>query len=240
MEVEIERIQMEYGSQLDALGDELERLESDISGENLAIDSMREILSAYNAQQTDAMERIREFSESVDKSIHERTERVLARIDEVKAQQMETLAQELQALSRAKRVDDERRDEVQRQILSANVETARATREQVEVSRAGFRQVTSAVEQTTAAVERTTAAVEQTTAAVQENTAVSFMGFKEIASQQSRTNGILSAVAKEQGVDVNAAGYLQPLRRLGQQVTRVLGWATGFSHADIETEVSKQ
>ena len=159
MEVEIERIQMEYGSQLDALGDELERLESDISGENLAIDSMREILSAYNAQQTDSMERIREFSESVDKSIHERTERVLARIDEVKAQQMETLAQELQSLSRAKRVDDERRDEVQRQILTANIETAQATREQVEVSREGFRQVTSAVEQTTAAVEQTTAAV---------------------------------------------------------------------------------
>ena len=61
-----------------------------------------------------------------------------------------------------------------------------------------------------------------------------------MASQQSRTNGILSAVAKEQGVDVSTAGYLQPLRRLGQLATRVLGRATGYSPSDIETEVSKQ
>ena len=128
LEAELERTQIEYLGQIDALGEEMQRIQVEALSERMAVDAMRVILEAYEIQQNNTMSSIRESSALTQAEIEERTESVLANVDEIKQQEMDSLNEELTELSKAKRMDDERRDALQRDIL-------RESQQQVQLQR---------------------------------------------------------------------------------------------------------
>ena len=238
MESDLERTQFDYLAQIDSLTEEMERLKSDISGERMAIGSMEDILTTYNVEQTRVMENIRAFSGRIEEEVQERTSQVLKRVDEIKEREMEALHQELQGLSRAKRLDDERRDAVQSAILKANVEQVEATyavreavQENTAVAAAGFQSVTTAVEQNTAV---TSEGFHSVTAAVDRGTAVQVEGFERMERRQLQGNAIQAAVAKVQGIEVTAPSWSQPFRKLGDIGSRIAGALTGRTEMERE------
>ncbi len=136
LETELQRTQIEYHSQIDVLGEELERLRVDVSGELVAIRAMEDILRAYEIKQTAVMTDIRTSSAKTDREIRERTAIVVARMNEVKQQEMESLDAEMQLLSGAKRKEDEERDAVQRAILATGEQQLRESEKQTQVAEA--------------------------------------------------------------------------------------------------------
>ncbi len=129
METELQQIQYNNIAQINVLTEEMERFKSDIAGEQLAINSMQEILDAYQVKQTNVMKEIESFSEHVYDEIQKRTDKVLRQVDELKEHEMELLNEKLGVISRAKRLEDERRDAIQCAILQANIEQVKATDE---------------------------------------------------------------------------------------------------------------
>ncbi len=160
LETDLERTQIEYLSQIDALGEELERLHVDVSGEMVAIGALEEILRQYEIKQNSVMANIRKSSVQTDREIRERTEAVLTKMDGVKQREMEAMSAELEYLSMAQRKDDERRDAIQRGILSANLEQVTIQRETLAENRiqTGIQRATLAENRIQTGIQRATLA----------------------------------------------------------------------------------
>ncbi len=136
LETELERTQIDYHSQIDVLGEELERLRVDVSGELMAIRALEDILRAYEIKQTAVMTNIRTSSAKMDREIRERTATVVARMNEVKQLEMESLDEEMQYLSSSKRKEDEERDSVQRAIFENGQRSLRESERQTQLAKA--------------------------------------------------------------------------------------------------------
>ena len=114
---ENENAQLDHFRRMDGFSEEMERIRVDIQGENLALDSLSEVLTAYQLKQHEAMAGIQLNAAAVDQAIRDRTRRVLASVDAFKDREMAALSDELRVLSIAQHEEDAKRDAVQRGIL---------------------------------------------------------------------------------------------------------------------------
>ncbi|MBN4064878.1 hypothetical protein JYU04_03990, partial [Dehalococcoides mccartyi] len=219
---EIDRIQMEQLGNIDRLSDDHSNLAAEIRGEKLAIDSLAEILDVQDREANKAIASIQANSAEYEERISRRTEAVLNHIDEIKQSEMVALEKELNQLSRAKKVDDMRRDQIQLSILQTSGEIRDSVKENTQVTAQGFKEVTGAV---------------------QEGTRVSAQGFKEMtgavregtkATQQG--NAITSAMSRHAlGFDPSQVSPLsQPGKALSQAAAEIGGAFKGSSPAEIE------
>ena len=131
---EIEKAQLDHFRRMDGFSEEMERVTVDIQGENLALDSLREVLAAYQLKQHESLSDIRRNADAVDQEIRLRTQRVLNVVDSFKNREMAALSDELRTLSIAQREEDARRDAVQKGILEYAKKTSEGQRELIEQS----------------------------------------------------------------------------------------------------------
>jgi len=250
MEKEIDKVQYNYISHLYKLSDEMERFKADIDGESLAISSMQEILDEYEIRQNRVIRNVQSFSADIEKEIKKRTEYVLHKVDEVKNKEMQTLDKELNYLSRAKRIEDERRDEIQRSILLSNIQRNELLNEQISTTRNGLNRVTSAVKESTHATtqgfQNVTSAVNKNTVtmnqgfssvsnAVNRNTDISKKGLDNISRTVSQGNAIHAAMAKKQNVNLyDENPILHPLQSIKRLSHDIMGSVIGRRTIDTE------
>ena len=132
---ENEKAQLDHFRRMDGFSEEMERITVDIQGENIALDSLGEVLAAYQLSQDESLSDIRRNAAAVDQDIRLRTRRVLNVVDAFKNREMAALSDELRTLSIAQREEDERRDAVQRGILESNKRQEERAQELIEQNR---------------------------------------------------------------------------------------------------------
>ena len=220
MQSEVGRIQYNEMSELLALVEQMEQFKADISGEEEAIASMEDLLATYAVEQDDVMRTIAAFSKDVQKDITERTSRVVEEMDRVKKKEMEALDKRLSQLSKAKRLEDERRDSIQREILQSN--------ERQEAH----------IQENTAAQRETTEAVKENTAATREQTLVLGQKIQDVNNSVKEGNAIQSAVAKHNEIDLHdESPMLKPITYMSNKGKDVIGFVSG--EATYKTEARK-
>jgi flagellar biosynthesis component FlhA len=116
--------QMYYDNVTGILGlkDDMEKMKAEIDGEAEAIHFINESLIRYKNLQSDIISDIEQSNEELKFQIHEVRQKILDEVNRIRDGETDLLNQQLTELSKARRLDDELRDSVQRQILSANLE----------------------------------------------------------------------------------------------------------------------
>ena len=118
MRTESETSQFDHFRRMEALSEEMQRLQVDIQGDNTALESLRAIIAAYDTKQNAELASVQATSARVEGAIRIRTEQAMRRVDGVKEEQMNALNEENFYLSKAQREDEERRDNVQIALLN--------------------------------------------------------------------------------------------------------------------------
>ena len=222
MEKELEKAFYDQVSLILSLANDVEKMKAEILGEGEAINSIQEVVQGYGKKQSSVLERIQKYSEAIRLEIQKRTEEVIAEVDHFKNQQMNILEEKLFRLSKVKRLDDERRDAIQREIVSAQKEMVIAQRNQTAAIADGFNRTTSAIHQQT---ETTQVGFQTINRSVHEQTNATRSGFKSLDASLNRNNAIQVAVAKKQGINPNDyCPILNPIRAmkdLGTDITTI-------------------
>jgi hypothetical protein len=232
MEKEIESGFYEHLNHIYSLTDEMERLKAEIMGENEAVKSILEVAEAYNYRQSKVMDIIHDDCERINAEIIEKTNNVVADMDSYKEEQMGLLAQELQHLSKVKRVEDEKRDAVQRKILQTN-------REINETVKTGFKETVNAIHQQTDVL--STKIDHQTDTLAQKiDHQTNSLGQKidnqtnVLGKKIDKGNAIQAAVAKKQGIDTKDYSFWRLDKKINYLKEEVIGGITGRSTEDTE------
>ena len=132
MRTESETSQFDNLRRMESLAEEMQRLQVDIQGDDAALESLRAIMIAYDTRQDAELASVRATGARVENDIRIRTEQAMRRVDGVKEEQMRALDEENFYFSKAKREDDERRDNVQIAILDETREQRRESRKRHE------------------------------------------------------------------------------------------------------------
>lgn len=232
-ESEIDSIRREHMSEIFSLSEEMERFQADIAGEQEAIESMQALLDQYEMEQDQTVADIERFSREVREEVQQRTDQVLNEVDTVKEREMEALEAELDELSKAQRIEDERRDALLSDIAEntersaeANERTAEASEQQVREQR-----------KTREAVEENTAAVKENTEAVRENTEVTREVGNKMTEELKKQTAMRRAEQEKMGIrtdDYSTASH--PARAVGDAVDEFKGQLLGSSREEIEAE----
>ena len=135
MRAESETAQFDHFRRMEALSEELQRVQVDIQGDDAALQSLREIMTVYDTKHRSQLASIQATSERVESSIRLRTDQVMRRIDAVKKAEMAAHRQEMLYLAKAQREEDARRDAVQLEILNETREQTEEVRESRRESR---------------------------------------------------------------------------------------------------------
>lgn len=150
MKKELETMYFDNLNGILELKDNMEKMHAEIEGETDAIQFINQSITKYKKLQSDIINSIEDANEAMKMQIQATAQKILADVDRVKDREMELLNRELTELSKAKRLDDERRDSVQRQILSANQEQNQILNskfdELISTNKQGFSHVTSSVQ----------------------------------------------------------------------------------------------
>lgn len=222
MEKELEKAFYDQVSLILSLANDVEKMKAEILGEGEAINSIQEVVQGYGKSQSSVLERIQKYSEAIRFEIQKRTDEVLAEVDRFKDHQMNILEEKLFRLSKVKRLDDERRDAIQREIVSAQKEMIIAQRNQTAAIADGFNRTTSAIHKQ---IEETQVGFQTINKSVHEQTNATRSGFRSLDASLSRNNAIQVAVAKKQGVNPNDyCPILNPIRAmkdLGTDITKI-------------------
>lgn len=132
MRTESETSQFDHFRRMEALAEDMRRLQVDIQGDNAALESLRAIIAAYDTKQNAELASVQATSARVESAIRIRTEQAMRRVDGVKEEQMNALNEENFYLSKAKREEVERRDNVQIALLNETREQRRESRKRHE------------------------------------------------------------------------------------------------------------
>jgi hypothetical protein len=219
-ETEADQIRHRHLSRMFELSEEMERIQADIAGEREAIASMEDLLRDYKEAQTRAVRSIEQFTEKIHEETQKRTRRVLEGVDAVKEQEMQALGREMKELSKSQRIEDDRRDAIQRKIAQNTHEqvleqrrTTEAVKENTEVTQEGF--------------DRTVGAINENTQAMKAQT--SRLG-KKLDKQLAHDK----AKAEKQGLSTNDYNaFLHPWRKIKDKTIELSGSATGKSSSEI-------
>lgn len=230
-ESEIDSIRREHMSEILSLSEEMERFQADIAGEREAIESMEELLDQYKVTQNESVKSIERFSRKVHDEIQARTEQVLDEVDTVKEREMDALAEELDELSKAQRIEDERRDALLSDIAENTERTADATERTAEAAE----RTAEASEQQVREQRKTREAVEETTEAVKENTEATREVGNELGDKLDTQNAMKRAEQRQEGRGTdNYNPAMHPWRTLNDAKNEMTGWILGQDRDTIE------
>jgi hypothetical protein len=223
-ESELDSIRRKHMSEIFSLSEEMERFQADIAGEREAIESMEELLDNYKVAQDESVKSIERFSQKVHDEIQARTEQVLDDVDTVKEREMEALAEELDQLSKAQRIEDERRDALLNDIAENTERTADASERTAE-----------ATERTAEATERTAEASEQQVREQRKTReSVEEVG-NDIQEEVAKGNAIEKAALRKKGIDTDDySSIAQPIRATSDKKEELVGALTGRSQEEVE------
>jgi hypothetical protein len=260
-EAELEKTRSEGLTQLYALSEELERFRAEIAGEYEAIDSMLPILTAYSLHQEATVMQIRDFSRRVNDETKARTEKLLEGMDKIELREMKTLDEKMQKSSRALRIEDEARDQVQRSILEGVGRLETVTRqgfaEQIAVTRDLGAKVERGFADQVAATKEVGTKVEQgfseQVAATREVGVKLETGFKdqaqeirEVGTKVENVGGAVrqqtalqAAVARKSGIDLHDAAWYRPDKIIPDLLHDAIGMVSGRATRETEAEKLK-
>jgi hypothetical protein len=216
-ESELNSIRRDHMSEIFSLSEEMERFQADIAGEREAIESMEELLDQYKVAQDESVKSIERFSRKVHDEIQARTEQVLDEVDTVKEREMDALAEELDELSKAHRIEDERRDALLSEIAENTERTAQANEQQVREQ------------------QKTREAVEENTEAVKENTEATKEIGNDLGEKLDKQNAMKQAEQRQEGRGTdNYNPALHPWRALSDAKDEMTGQLLGQDRNTIE------
>lgn len=230
-ESELDSIRRKHMSEIFSLSEEMERFQADIAGEREAIESMEELLDTYKVAQEESVKSIERFSQKVHDEIQARTEQVLDEVDTVKEREMEALAEELDELSKAQRIEDERRDALLSDIAENTERTADASERTAEATE----RTAEATERTADAAERTAEASEQQVREQRKTRETVEEVGNDIQEEVAKGNAIEKAALRKKGIDTDDySGISQPIRAMSDKKEELVGTITGRGQEEIE------
>lgn len=239
MKKELEKMYFDNLNGILELKDSMEKMHAEIDGESEAIQFINESIAKYKKLQSEIIDSIESSNEEMKMRIQATAQKILADVDRVKDREMELLNKELTELSKAKRLDDERRDSIQRDILAAN-------QEQNQILHEGFDKVTASVdrvnETTQKGMDNIAGKVSELNETTKQGNEITKKGFEEqlkssknVENQVKINNAMQVARNRKMGVDTfDDNGVLRPGRAISRFATNLGGKLTGKSTAEID------
>lgn len=194
---EIEEVARSGREAVEELETRVVQAQARIKGEEQALESFLEILESYQSSQRKTVEEIRRNTEEIRESVEKENQKIRKRLAEISQRSQERLTAKNSRLARAKKIEDEKRDAVQRQILLAA--------------------------RTTAAASTTTAA---NTSRIAADTEQMTDQLRDIKGTQERQMHIQAAMAEESGVRIGASRF-DPLGKLREKKAKVVSAVVG-------------
>lgn len=114
---ELEKMYYDNVSGMLELRDSMEKMKAEIDGEADAIRFINDSLMRYKNLQSDITTDIEQSNEAIKGQVQELQQKIFEDVDRVRERELELLSGELTELTKARRLDEEIRDSVQRQIL---------------------------------------------------------------------------------------------------------------------------
>lgn len=229
-ESEIDSIRREHMSKIFALSEEIERYQATIAGEREAITSMEELVERYETTQEAALSNIDRTTQKMHREVQEMTERVLSEVDRRKKQEMEALSREFDVLSKAQRIEDERRDAYFRRI-------AEASEEQVVEQRKTRGTIVEQHGKTRGTIKEQH---QKTRGTIEEEHQKTRGTFEEVGGNiTDKLNDQLAhdkAMAKKKGYDTDDRSAFRLVENSKDTITEVKGTLQGKSSSEIEKE----
>lgn len=227
MKKELEKMYFDNLNSILELKDIIEKMNAEIDGESEAIQFINESIAKYKKLQSEIINSIESSNEKMKMHIHATAQKILVDVDRVKDREMELLNKELTELSKAKRLNDERRDSIQREILSAN-------KEQNKILDKGFDKVTSSVDRlndTTAnKLDKVAGGISQLNETSKEGFKQQLESNKRLENHASTTNAMQAGISEKMGVNPYDDNFLlRPGRSIGRFATDVGHKLTGTS-----------
>jgi hypothetical protein len=227
MKKELEKMYFDNLNGILELKDSMEKMHAEIDGESEAIQFINESITKYKKLQSEIIDSIESANEEIKMRIQVTAQKILADVDRVKNREMELLNQELTQLSKAKRLDDERRDSIQRDILSAN-------KAQNQILHEGFNKVSNSVNQLN---ETTAKGLDKVAGGISELNETTKEGFKKqlesnarLENYASTANAMQAGISEKMGVNpYDDNSLLRPGRAFSRFVTDMGHKLTGTS-----------
>lgn len=233
-----------------SLEDEMDRMRAEIEGQREAIVYINKVAKDYNEISSDLLARIEDETAAINEVIARRADEVSSALREFTQNELAGYSERMDELSKAKRIDDERKEMLVRDI-------ATTVRENTTVLQDVGGKIVGAVNENTAATieagEKVAGAVDKNTTAtvqageriesvVKEQTQATKQGMESIVQanhetrdQMKKNYALNAAVAKKQGHKVDDVAFY----RLGAKVKgslRSMG-STIKGHSAVEREV---
>ncbi len=217
MKEELEKIYFDHISGIFELQSSMDKMSAEIGGESEAIYYLEKISKEQKELESKIIDNIIRENIEMNKRIKEREVLVEKRLSEYTKAELKSYGKEMDVLSKAKRIEDEKKHaEIHGTLQQIN-----------ETNKQGFANVVDAQKETTAAVH-------ETTSAVKENTQVTKEGFEETNKNLKRGNAIQMAMARKQGVNLNDNGPFRILKNASNSMTDAWGTVTGKSTVEKE------
>jgi len=248
MKQELEKMYFDNLNGILELKDSMEKMHAEIDGESEAIQFINESIAKYKKLQSEIINSIESSNEEMKMRIQATAQKILADVDRVKDREMELLNQELTELSKAKRLDDERRDSIQRDILAAN-------KEQNQILHEGFDKVTASVDRVNETTQKGFDKVSDGISELNETNKQGFAnvvetnkeGFKQqlesnkrLEEHASTANAMQSGISKKMGVDPYDDNFiLRPGRAVKRFATDIGHKLTGTSSIEANKKKLK-
>ncbi len=245
MKKEMERMYFENLNGILSLKDDMEKMWAEVDGESEAISFINDSFTRFKNLQSNIIYSIEESNKVIKGEIQKLAEKVLRNVDNVKNREMELLNQELTQLSRAKRIDDERRDSVQRNILEANMVQNQILNtkftELISTNKQGFSNVTSGVksleETNRQGFQNVSSGIEKLDNTTRKGFEDSVKSSKDIHSAIRLNNAMQAACNESMGISpYDDSSILRPGRMLKRGANRLTGSLTGRSSTEIHMD----
>ncbi len=239
----IDHINFENLNQILALEDEMERMKAEITGQKEAISYINEVALNYHNLTSDLLKTIERETSDIEQSITVRAQRVEKILQDFTKNEMNSYNQKMNELSKAKRIDDERREAYLRDTVSELRNVHSAVKENTEVTKQTGEKIYGAVKENTEVTKQTG---EKIYGAVKENTEVTRQGTKEIVAanrettnQLKKTYALNAAVAKQQGHKVDDYGMFRVDKKFSHAVSGIGSTLAGHSAVEREMALNK-
>jgi len=118
MKKETEQIFTQNFSSILRLKEEMEKMQAEIEGESEAISFMGETMHDYQGIQSEVIEKVENFNERLRRDVEASASMIRQEMDHYRDLERKLLALELAEIAKTKRLDDEKRDLVQREIYA--------------------------------------------------------------------------------------------------------------------------
>jgi len=212
--------------------DEMERIKAEIMGENEAIKSIKEVLNSYEIKQSNVMNIIEEDAERVTAEIINMTNKVLREMDRYKEKEMNNMDMELKRLSRIKKIEDEKRDAIQREILEKAKENIEAVRENTAVVKEGMNNIKEGINEMNKGISNMKEGINEMNKSVKEQTGI-------IRDSMDSVNATLNAGFKAQGYNLRKRGIVGIGKNIKDAFTETIGNVLGKTQSEIEKDKIK-